>query len=192
MLSELIAGQLLTRHSITSASLPTLWPRTASGQSDTVSVLSLPLPPQASQRSCASFIPLEVCNNLGIVQGSMLTQTDSLVSTSVLVLKSVILSPGTAAELPPPQKLVARLAKALDGITNPSARASVFWLVGQFAASDAKLEHGFGWEGVAAWAPDVLRRGIKSFVNEVRRCHLPPIPQLTGRSLLRPNCRSSR
>ena len=70
--------------------------------------------------------------------------------------------------MPEPQKLVARLAKQLSGITNPKARASVYWLVGQFASDDRPPMHGIGWEGVAPWVPDVLRNGVKGFVNEVR------------------------
>jgi AP-3 complex subunit beta len=78
------------------------------------------------------------------------------------------------SSLPEPQKLVARLARSLDGISNASARASVFWLVGQFAATEEKAVMGLGWEGVAPWVPDVLRKGIKGFSTEVghalRRC----------------------
>lgn len=70
--------------------------------------------------------------------------------------------------MPEPQQLVARLAKQLDGITNPKARASVYWLVGQFAASDVPPKHGLGWDGVAVWVPDVLRKGVKGFVQKVR------------------------
>ena len=88
------------------------------------------------------------------------------------MLKSVILSRAISSRstLPDPQRLVARLAKQLDGITNPQARASVFWLVGQFAGSDGSGSGmiGLGWEGVVSWVPDVLRKGVKGFVGEVR------------------------
>lgn len=86
---------------------------------------------------------------------------------SVLVLQSIILSL-TSSSTTRPQKLVARLAKQLDGITNARARASVFWLVGQYAASEAESQLGQGWEGVVVWAPDVLRKGVKGFTQEVR------------------------
>lgn len=90
----------------------------------------------------------------------------------MIELKSVALS--NTSSLPEPQKLVARLARSLDGISNASARASVFWLVGQFAAAEEKAVMGLGWEGVAPWVPDVLRKGIKGFAAEVghplRRC----------------------
>lgn len=89
---------------------------------------------------------------------------------AVIVLKSVIMSlpAGDKTSLPSPQLLVARLAKGLDGITNPSARASVYWLVGQYAASDEKPAFGIGWEGIASWVPDILRKGAKGFTEEVR------------------------
>jgi AP-3 complex subunit beta len=94
---------------------------------------------------------------------------DTLVAQTVIVLKSVILSRTHGSSLPEPRNLVARLAKQLDGITNPKARASVYWLVGQFAGDDTPLKYGLGWEGVAAWVPDVLRKGVKGFVQEVSR-----------------------
>lgn len=89
---------------------------------------------------------------------------------AVLVLKSVILSHSQAlGSSISPQRLVARLAKGLDSINNPKARASVYWLVGQFSAIDPSEESekkGLGWEGVALWVPDVLRKAIKGFANE--------------------------
>ena len=87
----------------------------------------------------------------------------------MIVLKSVILSLPTHTStntnlLPDPQRLVARLARGLDGITNSKARASVYWLVGQYAGvADNK---GMGWDGVASWVPDVLRKGVKGFATE--------------------------
>jgi AP-3 complex subunit beta len=80
----------------------------------------------------------------------------------VIVLKGVILQGITS-----PERLVARLARQLDNISNASARASVFWLVGQFAADDGpdntlRLK----WDGVAPWVPDILRKGVKGFTGE--------------------------
>lgn len=97
------------------------------------------------------------------------------------MLKSVILSLPThsatsADSLPDPQRLVARLAKGLDGITNSKARASVYWLVGQYAS--VQDNKGMGWEGVAPWVPDVLRKGVKGFTTEV--CRFLTFPILPG------------
>ncbi len=77
------------------------------------------------------------------------------------------ISTRTSDSLPDPRKLVARLAKQLDAITNPSARASVYWLVGQFADGESIHISGVGWEGVALWVPDILRKGVKGFTKEV-------------------------
>lgn len=89
---------------------------------------------------------------------------------AVLVLKSIILSHSQAlGSSMSPQRLVARLAKGLDTIISPKARASVYWLVGQFSAIDPSEESekkGLGWEGVALWVPDVLRKAIKGFAKE--------------------------
>lgn len=88
----------------------------------------------------------------------------ALVAQAVIVLKGVILQGNTVAS---PERLVARLAKQLDNITNASARASVFWLVGQFAADDSPdTTMGLKWDGIAPWAPDILRKGVKSFTSE--------------------------
>ncbi|WVR03787.1 hypothetical protein IAU60_000782 [Kwoniella sp. DSM 27419] len=105
------------------------------------------------------------------------SQRDTLVAQAVIVLKSVILSQlvSPTGALPVPQSLVARLARQLDGISNAKARASVFWLVGQFAASSGSEEEdrkGLGWEGMALWVPDVLRKGIKGFAEESEQAKL--------------------
>lgn len=88
--------------------------------------------------------------------------TGALVAQAVIVLKGVILQGITA-----PERLVARLARQLDNISNASARASVFWLVGQFAADDGPDNTlGLKWDGVAPWVPDILRKGVKGFTGE--------------------------
>nr|XP_019050399.1 AP-3 complex subunit beta [Kwoniella bestiolae CBS 10118]OCF29329.1 AP-3 complex subunit beta [Kwoniella bestiolae CBS 10118] len=122
------------------------------------------------------------------------SQRDTLVAQAVIVLKSVILSSSTnsssSSSLPSPQKLVAKLAKQLDGITNPKARASVYWLVGQFAACDPSQESekkGLGWEGVELWVPDILRKGIKGFVNEATQSKLQIITLATKLLVLSPS-----
>jgi AP-3 complex subunit beta len=118
--------------------------------------------------SCIRNQPDVAAAGLSTLMKLLRSSRDTLVAQTVIVLKSVILSRTPESSLPEPQNLVARLAKQLDGITNPRARASVYWLVGQFAASDVPPKHGLGWDGVAAWVPDVLRKGVKGFVQEVR------------------------
>ncbi|KAL1302642.1 hypothetical protein AAFC00_003011 [Neodothiora populina] len=53
-------------------------------------------------------------------------------------------------------KTVIRLAKNLDTLTSPAARASVIWLVGEFA----------GYSQDQSIAPDVLRILVRGYVNE--------------------------
>lgn len=50
--------------------------------------------------------------------------------------------------------MIIQLAKALDQITVPMARASIFWLVGQYSQNLEKV------------APDVLRKAAKTFTTE--------------------------
>ncbi|KAG6892298.1 hypothetical protein C0992_001022, partial [Termitomyces sp. T32_za158] len=73
----------------------------------------------------------------------------------------------THAELPgtsqAPLKIIAQLARKIDDIRHAQARACVIWLVGQYAPSGDK---GPGPEGVADWAPDVLRKTAKTFAQE--------------------------
>ena len=57
------------------------------------------------------------------------------------------------------RKTVVRLAKNLDTLTSPTARACVVWLVGEFAGSEAENSDG----GIAA---DVLRILVKGYVQE--------------------------
>lgn len=47
------------------------------------------------------------------------------------------------------------MAKLVDNITVPAARASILWLLGEYS------------ELVPTIAPDVLRKMAKSFINEV-------------------------
>lgn len=60
--------------------------------------------------------------------------------------------------------IISRLAQRIDDIRHAQARACVFWLVGQYAFSDGT---GLGPEGMAEWAPDVLRKAAKGFGKEV-------------------------
>lgn len=67
-----------------------------------------------------------------------------------------------------PLSIIARLAWRIDEIRHPKARACVLWLVGQYAPGDAQVRGtGKGIEGIAEWAPDVLRKSIKSFMEQV-------------------------
>jgi AP-3 complex subunit beta len=52
--------------------------------------------------------------------------------------------------------MITQLTKALDEITEPLARANIFWLVGQYCSQ------------LLTVAPDVLRKAAKTFCSEVK------------------------
>ena len=69
-----------------------------------------------------------------------------------------------------PLEIISRLARRLDEIRHPKARACVLWLVGQYAAAPPDSLNGVGHvgpEGLVPWAPDVLRQAARSFGEEV-------------------------
>lgn len=73
-----------------------------------------------------------------------------------------------------PTEIVASLAQQLDSVRHPRAKACVFWLVGQYAVMNQEEIEKVGGlpndqiPGMAIWAPDVLRRAVKSFTQDVR------------------------
>jgi len=94
---------------------------------------------------------------------------DIVVSNAVLVLKALIqnqLLVGAPAPVSShsPLKIISLLARRIDDIKHPQARACVLWLVGQYSAAPGTSTV---IEGVADWAPDVLRKFSKSFNTEV-------------------------
>jgi hypothetical protein len=98
---------------------------------------------------------------------------DCVVASAVVELKSLVQSqmPGASHAGPSsaPLTIVERLAYRIDEIRHAQARACIVWLVGQYAADDSPNAV---IEGVAPWAPDVLRKIAKSLRDEVR-CHHP-------------------
>ena len=89
------------------------------------------------------------CLHLLLLQIS--SQDGTLVAESLTVIRHLIQQSPYAHT-----KTVVRLAKTLDTITNPQARASIIWLVGEFAGVDEERNI----------APDVLRILVKGFVHE--------------------------
>ncbi|KAG6901132.1 hypothetical protein C0995_016713 [Termitomyces sp. Mi166 len=117
---------------------------------------------------CARLIPesTQQCLNSLIVM--IKCGQDTVISSAVLVLKHLVQTQlFTPSELPgtsqSPIQIIAQLARKIDDIRHAQARACVIWLVGQYAASADK---GPGPEGVADWAPDVLRKTAKTFAQE--------------------------
>ena len=72
-------------------------------------------------------------------------------------------SPLSANTSESPLSIIAHLARRIDDIKHGRARACVVWLVGQYGGWDEK---GAGVEGIAEWAPDVLRKMAKGFGQE--------------------------
>lgn len=96
---------------------------------------------------------------------------DVVVSSAVLVLKYLVQtqlqSPSSQPQSESPMTIISHLAQRIDDIKHSQARACVLWLVGQYSASEDRAS-GVAPEGVAEWAPDVLRRSAKTFAQEVR------------------------
>ena len=53
------------------------------------------------------------------------------------------------------KEIISNLARFVDSITVPLAKASILWLIGEYSDRVPKI------------APDVLRKMAKSFINEV-------------------------
>ncbi|CAI2173586.1 7676_t:CDS:10 [Funneliformis geosporum] len=98
---------------------------------------------------CAIGMPDMAENCLNGLMKLLWSKNDAVVAESVVVIKRLLqLRPQDNADL------IIQLARALDQITVPMARASIFWLVGQYSQNLEKV------------APDILRKAAKSFVNE--------------------------
>src|SRR5258708_17144786 len=88
---------------------------------------------------------------------------DAVVSSAVMVLQRLVQvqlasRTSTGGRGHSPVEIVAHLARRIDDIKHPKARACVVWLVGQYA--------GVGIGKMAPFAPDVLRKLAKTFVGE--------------------------
>lgn len=95
---------------------------------------------------------------------------DTVVSNAVMVLQTLVQTQLSkpnrmlvASTSQSPLSIIAHLARRIDDIKHARARACVVWLVGQYGGSDEK---GRGPEGIAEWAPDVLRKMAKGFGQE--------------------------
>ncbi|GAA5864433.1 hypothetical protein JCM8547_005818 [Rhodosporidiobolus lusitaniae] len=82
------------------------------------------------------------------------------ISTSILVLRTLLTSPSFPSSTTSRKDIITRLASSLHSsssrIQDPNARATVYWLVGQYA------EEGM-LDGVG---PDLVRMGAKGFKDE--------------------------
>ncbi|RIB16880.1 adaptin N terminal region-domain-containing protein [Gigaspora rosea] len=98
---------------------------------------------------CAIGMPEMAESCLNGLMKLLWSKNDAVVAESVVVIKRLLqLRPQDNADM------IIQLAKALDHITVPMARASIFWLVGQYAQNLEKV------------APDILRKAAKTFTTE--------------------------
>ncbi|KAK6540428.1 AP-3 complex subunit beta, variant 2 [Orbilia ellipsospora] len=106
---------------------------------------------------CAQNNPEQAPRCLKLLMQHIQSPDQTLVAESLTVIRHIIQQhPGRH------KKTVVRLAKALDTASNSAARASIIWLVGEFAGVD-------NGDNVAA---DVLRILAKSFVDEAEGAKL--------------------
>lgn len=98
---------------------------------------------------CASSISevTDTCLN-GLVH-LMSNRDEAVVAESVVVIKKLL-------QMRPSEHkgIISHMARMVDNITVPMARASILWLIGEYSERVPKI------------APDVLRKLAKSFVNE--------------------------
>lgn len=91
---------------------------------------------------------------------------DTATAASLLALRTLLQSQQLGSTI---IEVVQTLARRVEEIKHPDARACVVWLVGQYASdsSSALTRNPYAIEGIAEWAPDVLRIMAKRFTTEV-------------------------
>ncbi|KAK7691132.1 hypothetical protein QCA50_006235 [Cerrena zonata] len=124
---------------------------------------------------CARLIPESAQQCLTSLMSFIQSKHDAVVANAVIVLKSLVqtslhhhqtLAFASTSSAYSPLAIISKLAYRIEDIRHPKARACVLWLVGQYAAVDTSLESHRGPEGVAEWAPDVLRKAATFFTKE--------------------------
>ncbi|KAH9018479.1 adaptin N terminal region-domain-containing protein [Lactarius pseudohatsudake] len=115
----------------------------------------------------ARNLPESTAQCLNALLACIKSPHDPVVASAVVELKTLVQAQMHTASHPGPSSapltIVERLAYRIDEIRHAKARACVVWLVGQYAADDSPSAV---VEGVAPWAPDVLRKVAKSFRDE--------------------------
>ncbi|TFK40175.1 adaptin N terminal region-domain-containing protein [Crucibulum laeve] len=118
---------------------------------------------------CARIIPEATQQCLTALITLIRSPHDAVVSSAVMVLKYLVqvqlsvAAPTGGSTSQSPLSIISHLARRIDDIKHAQARACVLWLVGQYAQSD---EPTAGPEGIASWAPNVLRKIAKTFGQE--------------------------
>ncbi|KAF9522067.1 adaptin N terminal region-domain-containing protein [Crepidotus variabilis] len=140
---------------------------------------------------CATRIPECMPQCLTALITMIKSRYDIVVSSAVMVLKRLVqlqlstqVTVAYASTSQSPLSIISHLARRIDDIKHAQARACVVWLVGQYGASEEK---GLGPEGLADWAPDVLRKLAKSFAGEASLVKLQVITLASKLFVLSPN-----
>jgi len=106
---------------------------------------------------CASRIEEVTSSCMQGLMGLMSNPAEAVVAESVVVIKT-LLQLGARESTPTQQRrhraIIKHLARLLDSIKVPMARASITWLVGEYASAIPNV------------APDILRKLAKSFRDE--------------------------
>jgi len=102
---------------------------------------------------CAQTAPTQVLTDrcLHLLLAQLSSSDTNLVSSSLDVIRQLVQRDPSAH-----RTTVVKLAKNLDSLTAPSARANIIWLVGEFASSSPETDIG----------ADVLRILVRGFAEE--------------------------
>jgi len=102
---------------------------------------------------CAQTAPTKVLSDrcLHLLLAQLSSPDENLVSSSLDVIRQLVQRDPSAH-----RTTVVKLAKNLDSLTAPAARANIVWLVGEFASSSAETDIG----------ADVLRILVRGFAEE--------------------------
>eukprot|EP01100_Stratorugosa_tubuloviscum_P010514 TRINITY_DN4521_c0_g1_i1.p1 TRINITY_DN4521_c0_g1~~TRINITY_DN4521_c0_g1_i1.p1 ORF type:complete len:802 (+),score=369.51 TRINITY_DN4521_c0_g1_i1:128-2533(+) len=98
---------------------------------------------------CALQIPEVTESCMHGLMALLSKNSDVVVAESVVVLKKLLQANKNHRD-----SVIKQLTKLLDKITDPNARASIVWVIGEFS------------ESIPLLAPDILRKLAKNFVNE--------------------------
>lgn len=115
--------------------------------------------------------PIDILSHSNLISHCI----DVVVASAIVVLKLLVqlkLQQHTVftSDIFSPVSIISRLAYRIDEIHHPQAKSCIIWLVGQYAAAPETGDVGIaavGPEGVAPWAPDVLRKAAITFSKEV-------------------------
>ncbi|KAF8169768.1 adaptin N terminal region-domain-containing protein [Pholiota molesta] len=144
---------------------------------------------------CSARVPESIQMCLTALINMIKSRYDTVVSSAVMVLKYLVQTQlsgqisGRASSSQSPLSIIAHLARRIDDIKHAQARACVVWLVGQYGGTEEK-GNAFGPEGIADWAPDVLRKLAKSFGTEASLVKLQTVTLASKLFVLSPTDRT--